>query len=291
MVSRNGIPELPPPARGRGHGYGPGIRPAGITPACAGKRVARVGWGNCYWNYPRLRGEEPAATRAPSASMGITPACAGKRSRKTVSRRLLRNYPRLRGEELPFRLARSIDTELPPPARGRGAPAGTSPVISGITPACAGKSAPYHASGIVVGNYPRLRGEEEPCSCVNAHASELPPPARGRAHFLYDPGRRGGITPACAGKRNPSHYSPLRRWNYPRLRGEEAPYVSIPRPGIELPPPARGRVDRAIKKLIEAGITPACAGKSCMWPIGISRSRELPPPARGREPRRFGVFG
>ena len=48
----------PPHARGKAEGKLYYIRKAGITPACAGKRIAGCGQSGCARDHPRMRGEK-----------------------------------------------------------------------------------------------------------------------------------------------------------------------------------------------------------------------------------------
>ena len=172
--------ELPPLARGRvfepsGLGFC-----LGITPARAGKSIARKIMKPFSRNYPRSRGEEPlrgagilnftelpplargrAAHSAPApTALGITPARAGKSGKGCRIGAQRGNYPRSRGEEISNAGAISRAVELPPLARGRGRDPFPFPGSKGITPARAGKRGFQGFFIFLEGNYPRSRGEE-----------------------------------------------------------------------------------------------------------------------------------
>ena len=194
-------------------------------------------------------------------------------------------------------------TELPPLARGRAVDPGSGSNSPGITPARAGKRG--HAGGLLLcaRNYPRSRGEEGPETPTCAANKELPPLARGRAISTRVQHLAFGITPARAGKRRPHPHGRFSWRNYPRSRGEETSWPFLVRSFAELPPLARGREDSTQAALVDAGITPARAGKSVdrgstvleLWNYPRSRGeerslstccrsgRELPPLARGRD--------
>ena len=74
--------ESPPRARGRASSSSSSASLTGITPACAGKRVARAAVRRRHRNHPRVRGEEHFARISMPCPCGITPACAGKRVMK-----------------------------------------------------------------------------------------------------------------------------------------------------------------------------------------------------------------
>mgnify|MGYP001690300316 CR=1 FL=1 len=109
----------PPHARGR-----PGIlrderRLCRITPACAGKTLARRGTRSRAGDHPRMRGEDPFRWRHRKAKPGspphargrprgtsarpalrrITPACAGKTLLRMIEADIRSDHPRMRGED------------------------------------------------------------------------------------------------------------------------------------------------------------------------------------------------
>ena len=99
-----------------------------------------------------------------------------------------------------------------------------------------------------------------------------PPRVRGKAYKTLQEAEGGGITPACAGKRDvfPDHESRSR--DHPRVCGEKptSPQVTIFPLGS--PPRVRGKVDKLTFKQVDVGITPACAGKSrCRKGIASTR--------------------
>ena len=132
---------------------------------------------------------------------------------------------------------------------------------TGITPACAGKSA--FLVGVVgdFGDHPRVCGEK----CVFLSFLQLfqgsPPRVRGKGLLVEAITHAVGITPACAGKRQPLT-TPLRKsWDHPRVCGEK-PHIGQRRflqKGS--PPRVRGKVESVSAQYDYIGITPACAGK------------------------------
>ena len=89
----------------------------------------------------------------------------------------------------------------PPHARGKGLKSFAITSDGGITPACAGKSIPAFFVQLGEEDHPRMRGEKNRELCRMAGRIGSPPHARGKAESGHPDPARGGITPACAGKR------------------------------------------------------------------------------------------
>ena len=150
----------------------------------------------------------------------------------------------------------------PPHARGRRDRNHVRYASFGITPACAGKTRPAMDAYPSMSDHPRMRGEDESGEDVKPNAAGSPPHARGRPFgSLVRVGDRG-ITPACAGKTTTSHVCPSKRTDHPRMRGEDLSIRCVWLEGLGSPPHARGRLLPRRSATPEAGITPACAGKT-----------------------------
>ena len=131
-------PGSPPLARGTDAFSRPVWCKWGITPACAGNRMAALIDLVVQEDHPRLRGEQgcpysrvartigspplargtdtTAADRARGA--GITPACAGNSRRRISIACTMGDHPRLRGEQLHLIHYKSGGQGSPPLARG-----------------------------------------------------------------------------------------------------------------------------------------------------------------------------
>ena len=130
----------PPPARGEELPLSRVPEASRITPACAGRRIAR-GFFNFIWrDHPRLRGEKrfpsrhhcPGRGSPPPArgedchssvwlfNSGITPACAGRSYRNVQCYQTGWDHPRLRGEKVAGWVTGITSGGSPPPARGEG---------------------------------------------------------------------------------------------------------------------------------------------------------------------------
>ena len=73
---------------------------------------------------------------------------------------------------------------------------------------------------------------------------------------------QGRITPACAGNSRHIRRYPRRRWDHPRLRGEQLFFLRATQTVRGSPPLARGTVLKQFYHYGDGGITPACAGNS-----------------------------
>ena len=90
------------------------------------------------------------------------------------------------------------------------------------------------------------------------------------------------ITPACAGKSQVPHSLLLFLQDHPRLRGEKYRNFTVLRPDPGSPPLARGIGQTKVLIATTVRITPACAGKSTVLPLYLTRSWGSPPLARGK---------
>ncbi len=90
-----------------------------------------------------------------------------------------------------------------------------------ITPACAGNRTANGGKARGEGDHPRVCGEQKKAIKTKKLPEGSPPRVRGTAKksppFLYDL----RITPACAGNRNTRKFLWPRRWDHPRVCGEQ----------------------------------------------------------------------
>ena len=131
----------------------------------------------------------------------ITPAYAGKSWTTSARSSTSRDHPRLCGEKLD-----DLGTEFhkqgsPPPMRGKVVVAVFLLYSAGITPAYAGKSIRNFQIAVLIRDHPRLCGEKVHSRPCPGSARGSPPPMRGKDPAEHRHGRKGGITPAYAGKR------------------------------------------------------------------------------------------
>ena len=130
----------PPPMRGKDVPKGQRLLVVGITPAYAGKRLARVFVHFASRDHPRLCGEKLASTISPPLVVGSPPPMRGKANVIASAFGTIQDHPRLCGEKQKKQPAAFLTIGSPPPMRGKVRLAGRAFKASGITPAYAGKS-------------------------------------------------------------------------------------------------------------------------------------------------------
>ena len=110
-----------------------------------------------------------------------------------------------------------------------------------ITPAYAGKSS-INARVLHRGwDHPRLCGEKHPQRVGPNGELGSPPPMRGKAARAADRRKRGGITPAYAGKSQHSFRDGSTPQDHPRLCGEKYTPPKSEKQAQGSPPPMRGK--------------------------------------------------
>ena len=211
----------PPRVRGKGTIMKRWHAVAGITPACAGKRISGRWPIHDQWDHPRVCGEKrslrlrcPAALGSPPRVRGkgvlshlldfvhgITPACAGKSFVVALFGAAFRDHPRVCGEKYEDLMYNPKVMGSPPRVRGKGQPPTFAAPAARITPACAGKSEQSRRRNRVAWDHPRVCGEKSGFLPFISIQRGSPPRVRGKvADDLVD-SEHPGITPACAGKR------------------------------------------------------------------------------------------
>ncbi len=235
----------------------------------------------CYWEHPRVRGDDDTRKAERSIASG-TP-------------------PRVRGDDQPPLFRDESPYGTPPRARGRRRVALRRRALAGNTPACAGTTARSQTKGPRSSEHPRVRGDDLAITATSPTPSGTPPHARGRPRDARVAGPLGRNTPACAGTTcQPARCTRSRR-EHPRVRGDDRPdyrhrtgapgntpacagMTATPTPagrcttehprvrgddsstsalvvnGTGTPPRARGRPDTGLHPGALGRNTPACAG-------------------------------
>ena len=211
----------PPPMRGKARQDIYEQTKNRITPAYAGKSSGGFRVTLRLGDHPRLCGEKPAVgavlrhlsgspppmrgkgytTLDKCPEVGITPAYAGKRSSTICTLPSARDHPRLCGEKHSTFVIRSRRLGSPPPMRGKGYTTLDKCPEVGITPAYAGKRSSTICTLPSARDHPRLCGEKHSTFVIRSRRLGSPPPMRGKERSRRAVQRRGGITPAYAGKR------------------------------------------------------------------------------------------
>ena len=173
---------------------------AGITPACAGKRVRADRQWHKDRDHPRVCGEKvssaalmmivagsPPRVRGKAvaaynsvAAEGITPACAGKSTLRKTAGSTYRDHPRVCGEKA---------AERAEVGKGRGSP-----------PRVRGKVIPPLVVSPLTGDHPRVCGEKVVQLRPISQRVGSPPRVRGKGVENSGNLCLTRITPACAGK-------------------------------------------------------------------------------------------
>ena len=134
----------------------------------------------------------------------------------------------------------------------------------GITPACAGKTACRSREGGITGDHPRVCGENVFKEQESKELEGSPPRVRGKLFSTASSPSQSGITPACAGKTFCVRFRQAVPRDHPRVCGENIGINKAYRASKGSPPRVRGKPKWSQKKKVAAGITPACAGKTCL---------------------------
>ena len=103
-----------------------------------------------------------------------------------------------------------------------------------------------------------------------------PPLARGTDEAAEGGSKDAGITPACAGNSASIYAQILHARDHPRLRGEQLSSAFSFLVILGSPPLARGTGEPRRTYCRGSGITPACAGNSCIISVSATAARDHP---------------
>ena len=150
------------------------------------------------------------------------------------------DHPRVCGEQPNISPASRSHLGSPPRVRGTVLPGRCPLRRHRITPACAGNRLTYIGRLTAPKDHPRVCGEQCMVGRGAGKDGGSPPRVRGTESM---PRRRLstlGITPACAGNRPGRSPAARRRWDHPRVCGEQRKYTLnfLCEPGS--PPRVRG---------------------------------------------------
>ena len=156
------------------------------------------------------------------------------------------------------------------------AASGSPPRVRGKAQSCAPRWMPAR-------DHPRVCGEKFDELPLEIRQKGSPPRVRGKACLDVIVCRNSRITPACAGKSYALHSRPPTVQDHPRVCGEKKIYDKPRELDEGSPPRVRGKEDDCRTHTGEAGITPACAGKSLGKILDVCVHRGSPPRVRGKE--------
>ena len=192
---------------------------------CGEKKKPRAPGDLTIGSPPRVRGKGSSATEG-NAELRITPACAGKSCKARLSTTDVWDHPRVCGEKQAKLAWEEIAKGSPPRVRGKGLIWFHNGICRGITPACAGKSrTPVYGQGLQ-GDHPRVCGEKVLDFFSGYTFEGSPPRVRGKDVVEYHSHIVPRITPACAGKSQPTHATIANPLDHPRVCGEKVRYAS-----------------------------------------------------------------
>ncbi len=200
-----------------------------ITPACAGKSRYVTAMQLANEDHPRVCGEKLYGIVHTLRVDRITPACAGKSTGNITCSLPVEDHPRVCGEKYNRKEADRWEEGSPPRVRGKVWHADAAAGLWRITPACAGKSSCGHFCPAYGEDHPRVCGEKAGIPSASANLRGSPPRVRGKAYRYCDSGQAGGITPACAGKRNRRRGGGVCQKDHPRVCGEKQIMGMMPR--------------------------------------------------------------
>ena len=145
-----------------------------------------------------------------------------------------------------------------------------------ITPACAGNRCSAGVGFVRHPDHPRVCGEQRfPCRFPSTQPGS-PPRVRGTDPEQRHRGILPGITPACAGNRQPCSWCRRRCPDHPRVCGEQPRRMPQRRCGMGSPPRVRGTARKAKVGPPAYRITPACAGNRYSFSFSSFFSRDHP---------------
>ena len=113
-------------------------------------------------------------------------------------------------------------------------------------------------------DHPRLRGKDQHTQGLLNIKLGSPPLTRERRIDLVVARVRPRITPAYAGKTHIKTHTQIKSQDHPRLRGKDVGVVELIVVMLGSPALTRERLEKFCIIPFITGITPACAGKTCI---------------------------
>ena len=193
---------------------------------------------------------------------GITPADAGKTNIRWLCIAIVQDHPRGCGENFCFRDFVIIRGGSPPRMRGKLVTSSRQFPPWRITPADAGKTGGFTLLLSDSRDHPRGCGENIATKKLKPTVLGSPPRMRGKLANTLSLAKSPRITPADAGKTNPSCWTAARFRDHPRGCGENPVTACICSRVLGSPPRMRGKPPVRSTQLLAKRITPADAGKT-----------------------------
>ena len=157
-----------------------------------------------------------------------------------------------------------------PRVRGKRHKAREANQPTGLIPARAGKTRAVKRSRSASTAHPRVYGENSDSPSTSLWRYGSSPRVRGKQNTGNNNVSSVGLIPACTGKTVILLACLVTNWAHPRVCGENLTFQNTPElvPGSS--PRVRGKLTDAHEGDIEAGLIPACAGKT-LRPLVIQR--------------------
>ena len=231
----------PPRMRGKVFQQLENGKPAGITPAYAGKRTISHGHYGDDRDHPRVCGEKNGQACNFFRKPGSPPRMRGKVRLVRIEPERRGDHPRVCGEKFLFGVQLVAVQGSPPRMRGKAEPITDRAVVLGITPAYAGKSHQDESSVMELQDHPRVCGEKPTTGGTPVEFQGSPPRMRGKARARDLERNSDRITPAYAGKRAPAPPAALPFGDHPRVCGEKGSRISPVESREGSPPRMRGK--------------------------------------------------
>ena len=212
-----------------------------VSPAYAGKRESGRNAVRYSWDHPRMCGEKQESGGSSGTGSGSPPRMRGKSAHVPAAFRRSRDHPRVCGEKQTVSTTSPAALGSPPHVRGKVVISRYLRLLSRITPACAGKRGTRRQSVQGAKDHPRMCGEKKLTFDAGQLIPGSPPHVRGKVCLVLAQSFELGITPACAGKRQPDRRRPRVHQDHPRMCGEKAAELIAAAPSKGSPPHVRGK--------------------------------------------------
>ena len=193
---------------------------------------------------------------------GLIPAHAGKTTTMPAGMVDVGAHPRSRGENPTDATTNLAAGGSSPLTRGKRLDACPHAVNEGLIPAHAGKT---HERTCVMANneaHPRSRGENREAGDKHIGPSGSSPLTRGKRVSHFDFFFRSGLIPAHAGKTTKTNHGSINKRAHPRSRGENKVIGQGYSGAWGSSPLTRGKPGELARRVGDAGLIPAHAGKT-----------------------------
>ena len=174
------------------------------------------------------------------------------------------DHPRMCGEHTPDACSSRSMSGSSPHVRGALKTFITPDYFCGIIPACAGSTIICFRTISILRDHPRMCGEHDIIGRADFRRMGSSPHVRGALADAQIIPVLAGIIPACAGSTQGPTTTVSATRDHPRMCGEHASVVVIPKAVVGSSPHVRGALPSITHFLRSFGIIPACAGSTLL---------------------------